>query len=79
MQKWLNKLREDFNKHQSETNETIKEETYEIKKTQEMKEHKDVESLRKKKQTEILDIKSPFSQTKKHSGRPLHHTRTSGR
>jgi hypothetical protein len=32
-QKHLNELREDFNKHQSKTKDTIKEEVYEIKKT----------------------------------------------
>jgi hypothetical protein len=40
--------------------------------------NKDVENLRKKNQTEILEIKSPFSQTKI-SGRPLQQTRTSRR
>jgi hypothetical protein len=38
-----------------------------------------MENFRKKNQTEILEIKSPFSQTKKHSGRSLQQTRTSGR
>jgi hypothetical protein len=50
-------------------------------KTQNIKEelNKDMENLRKKNQKEILEIKSPFSQTKKYSGRPLQQTRTSGR
>jgi hypothetical protein len=30
--------------------------------------NKDMENIRKKNQTGILEIKSPFSQTKKHSG-----------
>jgi hypothetical protein len=38
-----------------------------------------MENLRKKNQTEILEPKSPFSQTKKHNGRQLKQTRTSGR
>jgi hypothetical protein len=40
--------------------------------------NKDMENLRRKNLTEILEIKSPFSQTK-HSGSPLQQTRTSGR
>jgi chromosome segregation ATPase len=66
-QKQLSELREDFKKHQSETNETIKNEIYEVKKTTEdMKEdlNRDIENLRKKNQKEILGIKSPCSQTK---------------
>jgi hypothetical protein len=49
--------------------------------TQSIKEklNKDMENLRKKNHTEILEIKSPFSHTKKHSGRPLQQTRPSGR
>jgi hypothetical protein len=52
-----------------------------MKKTpQNMKEelNKDMENLRKKNQTEILKIKSPFSQTKS-QWRSLQQTRTSGR
>jgi hypothetical protein len=63
MRKQLNELREDFNKHQSETKDIIKREIYEIKKTtQNIKEelNKDMENLRKKNPTEILEIKSPF-------------------
>jgi hypothetical protein len=41
--------------------------------------NKDMESLRKKNQTEILEIKSSFSQTKKQSERLLQQTRTSGK
>jgi hypothetical protein len=47
--------------------DTIKKEIYELKmSTQNIKEllNKDMENLRKKNQTEILKIKSPFSQTK---------------
>jgi chromosome segregation ATPase len=65
-QKQLNKLREDFNRHQSEKKkDRIKREIYELKRTtQNIKEelNKDMENLRKKNQTEILEIKSPFSQ-----------------
>jgi uncharacterized membrane-anchored protein YhcB (DUF1043 family) len=63
MRKQLNELREDFNKHQSETKDIIKREIYEIKKTtQNIKEesNKDMKNLRKKNQTEILEIKSSF-------------------
>jgi hypothetical protein len=66
-QKQLNELREDFNKHQSETKDTMKREIYDLKMTtQNIKEelNKDMENLRKKNQTEILEIKCPFSQTK---------------
>jgi polyhydroxyalkanoate synthesis regulator phasin len=57
----------DVNKHQSETNDTIKREIYELKMiAQNIKEelNKDTENLTKKNQTQILEIKSPFGQTK---------------
>jgi hypothetical protein len=66
-QKQLNELREDFNKFQSETKETIKKEIYERKKiTQVMEEefNKDMENLRKKNQIETLEIKSLLNQIK---------------
>jgi hypothetical protein len=66
-QNQINELREDFNKHQSETKDTIKKEIYELKKTtQNIKEelNKDIKNLRKKNHTEILELKSPFSQSK---------------
>jgi type I site-specific restriction endonuclease len=66
-QKQINELREDFNKHQSETKGTIKTEIDELKMTtQNIKEelNKDMENIRKKNQTEILEIRSPFSQIK---------------
>jgi hypothetical protein len=82
IQKQVNELWEDFNKHQSETKDTIKKK-YELKMTtQNIKEdlNKDMENLRKKNQTEILGRKSPFSQTNNTAnGRPLQHTRISGR
>jgi hypothetical protein len=58
---------EEFNKHKSETKNTIKRAIYEIMNTtQNIKQelNKDWEKIRKKNQTEILEIKSPFSQTK---------------
>jgi hypothetical protein len=64
-QKQINELREDFNKHQSETKDTTKKEINKLKMTtQNRKEelNKDMENLRKMNQTEILEIKSPFSQ-----------------
>jgi hypothetical protein len=60
-------LMEELNKHQSETEDTIKREIHELKRTtQIIKEelNKDLENLRRKNQTEILEIKSPYSQTK---------------
>jgi hypothetical protein len=76
-QKQINEIREDFNKHQCETNykKTLKITTQNIK--EEL--NTNVEDLRKKNETEILEIESPFSQTKKHNGRPLQQTRTSGK
>jgi SET domain-containing protein len=65
--KQVKELREDFNKHQSETKDTIKREIHELKRTtQIIKEelNKDMENLRRKTQTEILEIKSPYSQAK---------------
>jgi DNA-binding transcriptional regulator GbsR (MarR family) len=63
----MREVREDFNKHQSETKDTVKREIYELKMTtQNIKEelNKDMEHLRKRNQTEILEIKSTFRQTK---------------
>jgi hypothetical protein len=57
----------DFNKHQSETRDTIEGEIHELKRTiQNIKRelNKDMKNLRKNTQAEILEIKSPFSQTK---------------
>jgi SET domain-containing protein len=65
--KQIKELREDFYKHQSETKDTVKREIHELKKTtQIIKEelNKDMENLRQKNQTEILEIKNPYSQTK---------------
>jgi hypothetical protein len=56
----------DFNKQHSETRKTIKKK-YKIKKiTQDMKRefNKDTKNLTTKNQTEILEIKSPFTQIK---------------
>jgi hypothetical protein len=74
-------LRQDLNKHQSETKHTIKRETHELNMTtQNIKDlNKDLENLRRKNQTEILEIKSLYSQTKNQSGRLLQQTRTSGK
>jgi hypothetical protein len=75
MQKQIKELREDLNNR--ETKDTIKREIHELKRTtQIIKEelNKDLENFRRKNQTEILEIKSLFSQTKKtvdgHSSRP---------
>jgi hypothetical protein len=56
-------LREDYNKHQSETKDTIKREVHELKRTtQIIKEelNKDMENITRKNQTEILEIKRPL-------------------
>jgi hypothetical protein len=74
----MRRHREDLNKHQHETKDTIKRELHELKgKTQIIKEelNKDLESIRKKNQTEILEIKSQA----RHSERPLQQTRISRR
>jgi hypothetical protein len=66
-QKQIKELKENFNKHQSETKDTIKREIHELKRTtQIIKEelNKDMENLTRKNQTEILEVKSPYSQTK---------------
>jgi hypothetical protein len=66
-QKQIKELREDLNKHQSKIKGTIKREIHELRRTtQIIKEElkKDLENLRRKNQTKILEIKSPFSQTK---------------
>jgi hypothetical protein len=60
-QKQIKELRVDFNEHQSETKDIIKREIHELKRiTQIIKEelNKDLENLRRKNQTEILEIKS---------------------
>jgi hypothetical protein len=66
-QKQIKELREDLNRHQNETKYTIKREMHELKRTaQIIKEdlNKGMENLRRKNQAEILEIKSPYSQTK---------------
>jgi hypothetical protein len=75
-----------MNSENTSTNTKVKQRTvlkkiYELKMTtQNTKEklNKGMENLRKKDQTEILELKSPFNQTK-NSGRPLEQIRTSGR
>jgi hypothetical protein len=73
--KQIKELREKFNKYQSETKDTLEREIYELKRTaQIIKEelNKDVGNLRRKNQREILEIKSPYSQTNKQkNGSPL--------
>jgi hypothetical protein len=67
-QKQIKELREDFNKHQSETKDTIKKGIYKLKMTtQNIKEelNKSMENLRKKESNRNPGNKSPFSQTKK--------------
>jgi hypothetical protein len=69
-QKETHELRNNLNKHQSETKDTIKREINQLKrKIKNIKEEvtKDMENLRKKNQTE---------KKKKHSGKPLQQTRT---
>jgi F0F1-type ATP synthase membrane subunit b/b' len=66
-QEQINELTGDFNKHWSETKDIIKQEISELKMTtQNIKEelNKDLENFRKKNQTEILEIWSPFSKTR---------------
>jgi hypothetical protein len=65
-QKQINKLRE-LQQTPKWNKDTIKREIYELKMTtQNIKDklNNDTENLRKKNQTEILEIKSPISQTK---------------
>jgi hypothetical protein len=73
--KQIKELREKFNKYQSETKDTLERKIYELKRTaQIIKEelNKDVGNLRRKNQREILEIKSPYSQTNKQkNGSPL--------
>jgi hypothetical protein len=54
-QKQLNELREDFNKHQTKTKDTVKRETYEIKNT---KYKRGVEQRHGKPQKKVLKQKS---------------------
>jgi hypothetical protein len=81
-QKHIKELREDFNKQQSETKGTIKTEKRELKRTtQIIKEelNKDMENLRRKKSNLNPGNKKSLYSNKKHSGRPLQHTRRNGR
>jgi predicted nucleotide-binding protein (sugar kinase/HSP70/actin superfamily) len=67
MQKQIKELREDLNKHQSEAKDTVKREIQELMRTRKIikeKLNKDLENLRRKNQTEILEIKSPYCQIK---------------
>jgi ferritin-like metal-binding protein YciE len=61
-----NELREDINKHQSETKNPIKKDIWVKNDNTKYKRGVDkvMENLRRGNQTEILEIKSPFSQTK---------------
>jgi hypothetical protein len=64
-QKQIKGLREDFNKHESETKDPMKREINELKRTMQIiKEelNKDMESLRRKNQIKIPEIKVPYSQ-----------------
>jgi hypothetical protein len=73
----MNELKEDFNKHQSETQDTIKKEIYELKMTtQNIKEEikKDLENLRKMNQTNPRNKKFSYP-NKKHSGRSIQQSR----
>jgi hypothetical protein len=66
-QKQIKELREDFNKHQSETKDTIKTATYELQRTTQIiieEFNQGMENLRRKNQTEIQEIRSPYSQIK---------------
>jgi hypothetical protein len=66
-QKWIKELRKDINKHQCETKDSIKREVHELKSTtQIIKEelNKNMEIFRIKNQTGVLEICSPYSQTK---------------
>jgi hypothetical protein len=54
--KQIKELREDLNKHQSETKDTIKKEKHELKMTAQIKKeelNKDKENLRRKNQTQV--------------------------
>jgi hypothetical protein len=80
--KQIKELREDFNKHQTETKETIKREIYELKRTtQNVKEelNKHMENFRKKESNRNPGNKKSLCSNKKHNGRPLQQTRISGR
>jgi hypothetical protein len=75
----INEFREDINKHQSETKDTMRREMYELKMTtQNIKDelNKDRENFSRKNQKEILEIKSLISRTKNtmegHSNRIEH-------
>jgi hypothetical protein len=65
-QKWIKELREDFNKYQSETKDTIKRDKWN--KDDNTKYKRGVEQRcgnpQKKNQAAILEIKSPISQRK---------------
>jgi hypothetical protein len=66
-QKQINKPRKDFNKYQSETKDTIKRGIHELKVTTQNiteKLKKIWKTSEEKNQTEILDIKCPFSPIK---------------
>jgi chromosome segregation ATPase len=64
--KQMREFREDLSKYQSETKDTIKRDIHELKRKHSYKRgvEQRFENLRRKNHTEILEIKSPFSQTK---------------
>jgi uncharacterized phage infection (PIP) family protein YhgE len=60
IQKQIREFRQDLNKHQSETKDTIKREIHELKRTTKIIKEElitDLENLRRKNQTEILETK----------------------
>jgi hypothetical protein len=66
-QKQISELRQDFNKHQSETKDTIKRGIYELKMTtQNIEEelNKEMDNLRKKNQTDMLGHSSRLEQVR---------------
>jgi hypothetical protein len=66
-QKQIRKHREDLNKHQSETKDTIKRGIHELKRTTKIIKEElttDLENLRRKNQTELLEIKVPIVKQK---------------
>jgi paraquat-inducible protein B len=78
IQRQIKEPREHFNKQQSEIKDTMKKELHELKRTHKLLKELITlwKNLKRKNQTEI---KSPYSQTIKLSGRPFQQTRKSER
>jgi hypothetical protein len=76
--KQIKELREDLNKHQSKTKDSVKREIHELKRTTQIIKEEMNKDMEEKEKQKSWKYKVPIVK-QKHSGGPLQQTRTSGR